>query len=163
MGGYSEQILNRSWRMDSNTDSDIRSHLGRISSGEFTPMPIRNGLKRISDAISRKRDIAAVLVPRRVALELVDEMYPQSYPDGVLHDVLDLVVEKARDKYIQLVVQGGYIGTVMSIPMVVADDVVVCPLSEQELVDSAGRFGVDMNEVYRDRRRAGLPGALKVG
>lgn len=121
-------------------------------------MPISNGLKRISDVISRKRDVAAVLVPRRVALQLVDEMYPHSSHsnvDEVVADALDIVVDRARAKYIQLVSQGGYIGTVMSVPMVIADDVVVCSLTEQELVDSAGRLGVDMNELYRDRRRAG--------
>jgi hypothetical protein len=118
-------------------------------------MPTKNGLKRISDTISRKRDIAAVLVPRRVALELVDEMYPHSSLDGMAGDALDIVVDRARDKYIKLVTQGGYIGTVLSVPMVVADDVVVCSLTEQELIDSAGRRGVDMGELYRDRRRAG--------
>jgi hypothetical protein len=119
-------------------------------------MPTKNGLKRISDAISRRPGIAAVLVPRRVALELVDEMYPHSSLDGMAGDALDIVVDRARDKYIRLVAQGGYIGTVMSVPMVVADDVVVCSLTEQELVDSAGRLGVDMSELYRDRRRAGV-------
>ena len=120
-------------------------------------MPISNGLKRISDVISRKRDVAAVLVPRRVALQLVDEMYPHSSHssiDGVAGDALDIVVDRAREKYIQLVSQGGYIGTVMSVPMVIADDVVVCSLTEQELVDSAVRLGVDMSELYRDRRRS---------
>jgi hypothetical protein len=102
----------------------------------------RDGLKMIADAISRKRDVAAVLVPRRLAVAIVDEMYPES-------------VDLARDKYLKLVSQGGYIGTLMSVPMVVADDVVVCSLTEQELVDSAGRLGVDMGEVARDRRRTG--------
>lgn len=121
-------------------------------------MSNKNGLKKISDAISRKRDVAAVLVPRRVALALVDEMYPHlTRPDldGMLNHALDLVVGRARDQYIQLVTQGGYIGTVMSVPMVVADDVVVCSLTEQELVDSAVRLGVNMREIYRDRKRAG--------
>jgi hypothetical protein len=123
-------------------------------------MSNKNGLKKISDAISRKRDVAAVLVPRRMALALVDEMYPHlTRPDldGMLNYALDLVVDRARDQYIQLVTQGGYIGTVMSVPMVVADDVVICSLTEQELVDSAGRLGVNMSEVYRDRKRAGAP------
>jgi hypothetical protein len=118
----------------------------------------RDGLKRIADVISRKRDVAAVLVPRRMALALVDEMYPdQCNPglDGIAGDAFDLVIDKARSKYIRLVTAGGYIGTVMSVPMVVADDVIVCSLTEQELADSAGRLGVDMMELDRDRRRAG--------
>jgi hypothetical protein len=119
-------------------------------------MPVSGGLKMISDAISRKSDIAAVLVPRRVALELVNEMYPYPDPEDAAGDILDFVVTRARDKYIGLVAKGGYIGTVMSVPMVVADDVVVCPLTEQELTDSAGRLGVDMGELYRDRRLAGV-------
>lgn len=118
-------------------------------------MPAKSGLKMISDAISRRRDIAAVLVPKRIALELADEMYPHSSFNGLVGDALDVVVDRAKDKYIRLVSKGGYIGTVMSVPMVVADDVVVCPLTEQELVDAAGRLGVDMSELYRDRRRAG--------
>jgi len=117
----------------------------------------RDGLKMIADAISRKRDTAAVLVPRRLAVALVDEMYPQPARHGleVVDDALDIAVDRARDKYLKLVSQGGYIGTLMSVPMVVADDVVVCSLTEQELVDSAGRLGVDMGEVVRDRRRTG--------
>jgi hypothetical protein len=121
-------------------------------------MPARDGLKRIADTISRKRDIAAVLVPRRMALALVDEMYPNSTRsdfDGVVGEAFDLVVDKARSKYIRLVSAGGYIGTVMSVPMIVADDVVICSLTEEELVDSAHRLGVDMSELGRDRRRAG--------
>lgn len=111
----------------------------------------------ISDAISRKRNAAAVLVPRRVAVAIVDEMYPQPARHGlnVVDDALDIAVDRARDKYLTLVSQGGYIGTLMSVPMVVADDVVVCSLTEQELTDSAGRLGVDMGELNRDRRRAG--------
>lgn len=117
----------------------------------------RDGLKMIADAISRKRDTAAVLVPRRLAVALVDEMYPQPARHGleIVDDALDIAVDRARDKYLKLVSQGGYIGTLMSVPMVVADDVVVCSLTEQELVDSAGRLGVDMGEVVRDRRRTG--------
>ena len=90
-------------------------------------------------------------------MALVDEMYPQPVRHGlgIVDDALDIAVDRARDKYLKLVSQGGYIGTLMSIPMVVADDVVVCSLSEQELVDSAGRLGVDMREVARDRRRTG--------
>lgn len=121
-------------------------------------MPARNGLKRIADAISRKRDVAAVLVPRRMALALVDEVYPDSARsdfDGVVGEAFDLVVDKARSKYIRLVSAGGYIGTLMSVPMVVADDVVICPLTEDELADSAERLGVDMRELDRDRRRVG--------
>lgn len=117
----------------------------------------RDGLKMITDAISRKRNPAAVLVPRRLAIALVDEMYPEPVRHGlgVVDDALDVAVDRARDKYIRLVSQGGYIGMLMSVPMVVADDVVVCSLTEQELADSARRLGVDMREVDRDRRRAG--------
>src|ERR1700675_3169942 len=100
-------------------------------------MPARDGLKRIADAISRRRDVAAVLVPRRMALALVDEVYPDSTRsdfDGMVGEAFDLVVDKARSKYIRLVSAGGYIGTLMSVPMVVADDVVICPLTEEELV-----------------------------
>lgn len=120
-------------------------------------MPARDGLKRIADAISRKRDVAAVLVPRRMALALVDEMYPdaeQSAFDGMVSEAFDIVIDKARAKYLNLVGKGGYIGTVMSVPMVVADDVVICPLSEDELVDLASRLGVDMRELNRDRKLA---------
>lgn len=120
-------------------------------------MPARDGLKRIADAISRKRDVAAILVPRRMALALVDEMYPdaeQSAFDGMVGEAFDIVIDKARAKYLNLVGKGGYIGTVMSVPMVVADDVVICPLSEDELVDLATRLGVDMRELNRDRKLA---------
>jgi hypothetical protein len=114
----------------------------------------RDGLKMISDAISRKRNIAAVLVPRRIAVAIVDEMYPQPARHGleVVDDALDIAVDRARDKYLKLVSQGGYIGMLMSVPMVVADDVVICSLTEQELADSASRLGVDMRELARDRR-----------
>jgi hypothetical protein len=117
----------------------------------------RDGLKMIADAISRKRNPAAVLVPRRLAIALADEMYPPPARHGldIVDDALDVAMERARDKYIRLVSQGGYIGMLMSVPMVVADDVVVCSLTEQELTDSAGRLGVDMGEVVRDRRRIG--------
>lgn len=121
-------------------------------------MHARDGLKRIADAISRKRDVAAILVPRRMALALVDEIYPDSTRtdlEGIVGDAFDLVVDKARSKYIRLVSAGGYIGTVMSVPMVVADDVVICPLTEEELVDSAHRLGVNMSELGRDRQRSG--------
>ena len=117
-------------------------------------MRAKEGMKRIADAISRKRDVAAILVPRRIALSLVDEMYPEQtdfgQPSGGLSSV---AIDRAREKYLCLVTKGGYVGTVMSVPMVVADDVVVCPLTEDELVDSADRLGVDMRELDRDRRR----------
>lgn len=118
----------------------------------------RDGLKMIADAISRKKNPAAVLVPRRMAEVIVDEMYPQPPRHGldVVDDALDIATDRARNKYLKLVSQGGYIGTLMSVPMVVADDVVICPLTEQELVDVAKRLGVDLSELVRDRRRAGV-------
>ena len=111
----------------------------------------------ITDAISRKRDPAAVLVPRRLAVSLVDEMYPPPASHGidVIDDAMAVAVDRARDKYLRLVSQGGYIGTIMSVPMVVAEDVVVCSLTKQELADSAGRLGVDMSELASDQCRIG--------
>lgn len=114
------------------------------------------GLKKISDIIASNQNLAAVLVPRRTAMALIDEMYPnldRSGFDGEDEDLFDSVRHNTRDKYIRLVTQGGYIGTILSVPMVVADDVVICPLTEQELIDSAVRFGVDMAEFNTERRR----------
>lgn len=115
----------------------------------------RDGLKLIADAISRKNHAAAVVVPRKIALSLVDTMCPQPLRPGLdlIDDALDIAVEKAREKYLKLVAQGGYIGMVMRVPMIVADDVVVCALSNQELTECASRFGVDLDELYRDARR----------
>lgn len=115
----------------------------------------RDGLQMIADAISRKPDIAAILVPKQVALALVDEMYPSPprHNLDMVDEALDLAVDKAREKYIKVVSKGGYIGTLMSVPVVVADDVIICPLSKQELRDCAGRFGVNLAELDRDLRR----------
>jgi hypothetical protein len=113
-------------------------------------MRTRDGLKRITDVISRKRlqgsKPAAVVVPRQLAVTIVDDMFPPS-----IVDFMDLAVERGREKYLHLVSQGGYIGTVLGVPMVVADDVVVCALNEQELVDSAARLGVNLTELRADR------------
>jgi len=117
-------------------------------------MRTRDGLKRVVEAISRGRlqgqKPAAVVVPRRLAETLVDDMYPPSHA-GL--EAMDLAVEKGREKYLRLVSQGGYIGTVLNVPMVVADDVVVCALTEQELVESAARLGVNLHELRADRAR----------
>jgi serine kinase of HPr protein (carbohydrate metabolism regulator) len=64
-------------------------------------------------------------------------------------------MDRAREKYIDLVSKGGYIGTLLNMPMVVADDVVICSLNEQELRESAPRLGVDLAELRRDHARAG--------
>lgn len=112
---------------------------------------MKNALQRISDAISRKQDVAAVVVPRCLALAILDDLYPQAGHREA--DGMDADVEKARNRYLRLVTEGGYVGMIMSVPMIVADDVVVCSLTEQELVESARRLGVDMAELARDRAR----------
>jgi hypothetical protein len=119
-------------------------------------MRTRDGMKLIVDAISRgrKRGItpAAVLVPKRLALSIVDEMCQE--PDQPLvDDVLGAVADRIREKYLRLVSEGGYIGQVYSVPMIVADDVVVCSLSKQELTEVAGRLGVSLDEINRDLQR----------
>lgn len=115
-------------------------------------MKSSDALRKVADAISRKKDATAVLVPRRVAVALLDEVYP--FPsrddDSNAFKVVDFAVERARDKYLKLVSKGGYIGTIMSIPMVVADDVVVCSLTEQELIDLSASLNVDFLEIKRD-------------
>lgn len=114
----------------------------------------RDGMKLIIEAISRGRrqgvSPAAVLVPKRLALSIVDEMC-EGKPSP--EDVLDAVTDRVKDKYRRMVSEGGYIGRVYSVPMIVADDVVVCPLSKQELVECAGRLGVSLEEIDRDARR----------
>lgn len=112
-------------------------------------MRASDALRKVAETISRKKNAAAVVVPRKVAVVLADEMY-QSINDG-----FDIAVDRARERYMRLVEQGGYIGTIMSMPMVVADDVVICSLTQQELQESASRLGVDMAELQRDLVRAG--------
>jgi len=108
-----------------------------------------DALRKVAETISRKKNAAAVVVPRKIAVVLADEMYQPMY------DGFDNVIDRARAKYMQLVEQGGYIGTIMQMPMVVADDVVICSLTEQELRESASRLGVDMAELQRDLMRVG--------
>jgi len=112
-------------------------------------MRAADALRKVAETISRKKNAAAVVVPRKIAVVLADEMYQP------IHDDLDIVVDRARAKYMKLVARGGYIGTIMSMPMVVADDVVICSLTHQELQESASRLGVDMAELQRDLARAG--------
>ena len=114
-------------------------------------MRSKDALRKIAEAFSRKRNAAAVVVPRKIAFALVEEVYP----DDDACDLFCTTTERARAKYIDLVSKGGYIGTLMRMPMIVADDVVICSLNEQELRESAPRLGVDLAELHRDHARSG--------
>lgn len=116
-------------------------------------MRSKDALRKVVEVISRKRNAAAVVVPRKIAFVLAEEMYPES---DTLIDIADAAMDRARSKYFDLVTKGGYIGTLLNMPMVVADDVVICSLSEQELHESAARLGVDLAELRRDYARAGV-------
>ena len=115
----------------------------------------KDALRKVVETISRKENAIAVLVPRKIAILIADEMYISFDNED---DVLFLSTERAKRRYISLVEKGGYIGTVMSVPMVVADDVVICSVDEQELRASASRLGVgvsDIAQLKRDGVRAG--------
>jgi len=102
---------------------------------------MKHALTQILETIARHHDIAAVLVPTHIAMGLVDEMYPLSTDCDVAR------TNEARQRYLQLVQLGGYIGRVSETPMVVARDVVICSLNDQDLTCAATRLGINMQEL----------------
>jgi len=108
---------------------------------------------RILEAANGKQDVAALLVPRHFAYRLIDELYPvrmvrlDLYADRSICDKR----EEERARYRKLVSDGGYVGKIFNYPMVVADDVVICSLTKDDLVLSAKRLGIDVEEVMSDR------------
>lgn len=56
----------------------------------------RNDIEKIADAISRKPNAAALLVPRQMAIAVVDEMYPRPIRHGlgVVDEALDIAVDR---------------------------------------------------------------------
>jgi len=101
------------------------------------------------------KEVAAVVVPRGFARDLLDELYPRNIvkqATGVpAFDEIDLLSfnrrEGERERYRQLIDDGGYVGHIFGRPMVVADDVVLCTLTEDEVHDCAGRLCFDVADV----------------
>lgn len=120
------------------------------------------GIKKVVSCINAARsakDVAAILVPRHFARSLVDELYPSevalqatgvSFIDEVRFSEHERR-EEDRRKYHELVDAGGYVGKIFGYPMVVADDVVLCALSEEETVSLAEQLGYSLGEVLKGR------------
>jgi hypothetical protein len=89
-------------------------------------------LSKISDLISRAvfsgEKIAAILMPRFIAVKIAEEIFQDKSSEHI--------------SYIKLVNSGGYIGKLLSTPIIVASDVVICSLSQADLTLSASRLGV---------------------
>lgn len=116
------------------------------------------GLKKVVECLhsaKRAKEVAAVLVPRHFARSLVDELYPaESVLEATGVSFIDDTrmsqyqkLEEDRKRYHRLVDGTGFIGTIFGCPMVVADDVVLCALSKDEVVDVSRRLGFDPKEV----------------
>ena len=116
------------------------------------------GVDRIMSILSASRkskEVAAVLVPKPFALNLVDELFPMPphrEPWGVAKmDESDAWYrgkkERERDRYLSAVGGGGYVGMVFGVPMLVADDCVVCTFDRSELEEHAVLHGVDLSEL----------------
>ena len=112
-------------------------------------------IKRILDIARASSEVAAVLVPRHFAYRLVDSLYPRraiGRGSGIAGiDMANRLAydkrENERSRYIKLVDDGGYIGMIYDCPMIVADDVVICPLSREDLPEAAERLGFSIAEV----------------
>lgn len=114
----------------------------------------KEAFKKVAEVISRNQDAAAVLVPKKIALLITNEIYPDNEQDENYDEYYEnVVIEQARKRYVKLVSSGGYIGTIMSMPMIVADDSLICALSYEDLSKSSSRLSVDMNEIKRDSTR----------
>lgn len=127
-----------------------------------------SGVEKILEVISssrRLKDVAAVLVPQHFAFSLVDELYPIETPPRALDEMeTDEFVRRyhlreiERTRYRRYVTEGGYVGTILGQPMIIAKDVVLCALSADEVCDLADRFGFDANEVLERKVAYGTGG-----
>lgn len=128
----------------------------------MTSKTTASSLSRIANVLQaasgRGDKTVAVMVPRYFAYRLIDELYPQlrEVPDGgieafdVIHHGNRLRRDAERDRYRSLIEVGGYVGKIYDFPMVVADDVLICALSDRDLVDCARRIGFSVDEVLRE-------------
>jgi len=117
-------------------------------------------VQRIVDILKAARsqkDVAAFLVPRVYALTLVDELFPvpvvkEAYGVASLdamyrHD--QIKVERERERYLKTVSDGGLIGTMFNVPMLVAEDCVICALDEGELRGYVELREIDLRDLVR--------------
>ena len=112
-------------------------------------------IQRIVSILCTRANVVAVLVPVIAARKLVDELYPEveeMAATGV--DMIDTARQvrisrrrEERAKYMSVVEVGGFVGRIFGRPMIVAEDVVLCGLTREELEEVAGRFGLDAGEV----------------
>lgn len=121
------------------------------------------GTERMTTIITtamKKKDVAVVLVPKPFARALVDELYPTrvrrawGFPamDSVQNEIVAREMEE-RERYLELVEQGGYVGTFLNVPMFVTDNTVILALSDEELERHAKEHGYDIDGASWRRTR----------
>jgi hypothetical protein len=116
---------------------------------------VRKGLDhiiRIMQAVKGKKKIAAVVVPRRIAIGLVDDFWPVTMTGKMedpweAEDLTPVVDWEERERYCEYVKRGGYVGRIAEVPLFVANDMVVCVLDTDELSDIAHRQGWNLTEL----------------
>ncbi len=114
------------------------------------------GLERIASilAAARRRGekIGALLVPKNVSRKLADELFEvegfvaSAIPslDCLTRGVAEREVRQ-RERYLGYVEEGGFVGEIYGIPMLVWDDCVICVLNPDELEEYAEANGIDVS------------------
>ena len=129
--------------MSSESDGDSGGSSGLVAMSLW-------GLERISSILKASRnreDVVAILVPRQFAVSLADELFPIMDAVAIGIPVMDRMIGRDRDRFLRYVSEGGFVGEIYDIPMLVGDDCVVCTLDQEELTDYAGRYGIDVDAV----------------
>lgn len=115
----------------------------------------RTGVERILAIVAAacgKKRVAAVVVPRGFATTLAGELWPSEedsssaprWDEDGLTSTSDL---EDRERYFEFVEKGGYVGRLGDVPLLVADDMVICVLDKRELKEVALRKGWDLTEL----------------
>ena len=128
-------------------------------------MAIRQA-ERIIDVLRAARsqkNVVALLMPRTFAIGLIDELFPipvakESFGVERLDSIYkyeQIKAEKERERYLKAITRGGFVGTMLEIPMLVARNCVICALDEEELQEYSEMYQIDLGELVKLKANAG--------